>query len=112
VFVKEIRSREVSLMAGSGGEPKPNRLVTFLEVNFSSNLLPDAYPDPYTGFVTWKFPEHESGSISITRWDGAVLSFDVTNNSFAVQTRENVIRWSAYGDDFPGSDGPFQFVNK
>ncbi len=98
-------------MAGSG-EPYPNRLVTFLEVNFSRNwFIPN---DPYTsdGFVKWVLSQGDSGSISITRSDSKVLSFNVTDASFAVQTLGNVIRWSSYGDDFPGSDGPFQFIDK
>ena len=93
------------------GAPAPNRIVTFLEVHFSRNWQPDVQPDPYTEFISWNLyltQEGESGSISITRSDGKVLSFDVTNNSGIVQTRENVIRWTSYGDLWPGSDRPFQ----
>lgn len=96
-------------MAGSG-RPRPNRLVTFLEVYFSRNWQPDPQPDPYDGFVSWKFTLDEpdpTASISITRSDGKVLSFNVTDDLFAVQTRENVIRWSSY-QEFVGSDGAFQ----
>jgi hypothetical protein len=48
-----------------------------------------------------------TASISITRSDGKVLSFDVTDTAFAVQTRENVIRWSS-DPEIVGSDGPFK----
>ena len=97
-------------MTGSGG-PHPNRLVTFQEVNFSRNW--DISNEPYTsdGFVSWKLEldvADPTGTISITRSDGKVLSFNVTDVKFAVQMLGNVIRWSSYGDLFPGSDWPFQ----
>ena len=97
-------------MSGSGA-PRPNRMVTFLEVNFSQNWYRDRPPDPYDGFVDWNLyqaVQGESGSLSITRSDGKVLYFDVTNNDGVVQTRQNVIRWTAYDDIWPGSNGPFQ----
>ncbi len=94
-------------MAGSG-TPKPNRLVTFIEVNFSPNwILHDLSDD---GFINWEFSEdsgQDVGSISITRSDGKVLSFNVTDHSFGVQTRENVIRWTS-SPEYVGSDGSFQ----
>jgi hypothetical protein len=100
-------------MAGLGG-PSPNRIVTFLEVNFSRNWFPESQPNP-DGFVNWYLyvPEAEgSGSISITRSDGKVLSFEVSsydpNYPFIVQTQENIIRWTSYQENFPGSDGPFK----
>jgi hypothetical protein len=96
-------------MAGSGS-PGPTRLVTFIEVKFSRNWRPDEQADPSTGFVSWTLYLDEpdpTGSISITRSDGKVLSFDQTAVGLVVQTRDNVIRWSAY-PEFVGSDGPFQ----
>lgn len=97
-------------MSGSGG-PQPNRIVTFLEVNFSQNWYSESPPDPYDGSADWNVflaGDGAFGSISITRSDGKVLYFDVTNNDGVVQTRENVIRWTAYDDIWPGSNGPFQ----
>ncbi len=79
------------------GAPMPNRLVTFIEVNFSRNWYRPDPPDPYDGFVSWKFIMDEVDP---------TLSFDVTDDLFAVQTRENVIRWSSY-PEIVGSDGPF-----
>jgi len=96
-------------MSGSGA-PILNRIVTFMEVNFSQNWEFFGLPD-YDGFVNWRLIETEGeqvGSISITRSDGKVLSFFVTSTLFVFQTRENVIRWPSSGADFPGSDGPFQ----
>ena len=93
----------------SGGGPEPNRLVTFIEVNFSRNWYRTNCPDPYDKFVGWTFTldaPDPTASISITRSDGKVLSFDVTAENFAVQTRGNVIRWSSYPE--LGSDGSFK----
>jgi hypothetical protein len=92
------------------GAPRPNRIVTFLEINFSPNWAPTELPNPYDGFVEWSMTYTEVepvGSISITRTDGKVLSFTVTGNPGIVLIRENVIRWSS-NEDIPGSDGPFQ----
>ena len=92
------------------GAPMPNRMVTFMEVNFSRNWERPNPPDPTDGFVSWQFivdAVDPPASISITRSDGKVLSFMVTDGTFAVQTRENVIRWSSY-PEFGGSDGPFR----
>ena len=87
-----------------------NRLVTFIEVNFSQNWYITGLPDPYDGFVSWGINDavtDPTPSISITRSDGKVLSFEVTEGSFGIeiQTRENVIRFSS----IPGqpSAGPF-----
>ena len=63
-------------MSGSGA-PIPNRIVTFMELNFSQNWELFGLPD-YDGFVNWRLIETEGeqvGSISITRSDGKVLSF-------------------------------------
>lgn len=96
-------------MAGSGpGIIGPNRIVEFLEVNFSPNWGAADYPkNPYDGFIGWGISLGESGSITVTRSDGKVLSFEVARDSeFIIEMRENVIRWSATSD-FPGSDVPF-----
>ena len=45
-----------------------------------------------------------SGSVSITRSDGKVLSFDLTTG-FTVSTMNNFIRWNPEG--VAGADGPF-----
>ena len=90
------------------GAPHPFRFVTFIEVNFSGDWAGGEFSDD--GFQNWYLYDDQgqnSGSISITRSDGKVLSFDVTDDLFAVQTRENVIRWSSY-PEIVGSDGPFQ----
>ena len=92
------------------GAPMPNRIVTFIELNFSRNWYRPNPPDPTDGFVSWNFimdAVDPTPSISITRSDGKVLSFEVTDELFAVQTRENVIRWSSY-PEIGGSDGPFR----
>ena len=98
-------------MAGSGG-PLPNRMVTFLEVNFSPALSwsPERIPDPYDGFFTWQLSQGETGSISITRSDGKVLQFSVPNLDGVVQIRDTVIRWTAYEESswWPGSNEPFK----
>jgi hypothetical protein len=98
-------------MAGSGG-PEPNRIVTFLEVNFSPaySWSPQSIPNPYDGFFTWQLSQGGTGSISITRSDGKVLQFGVPNNDGVVQIRDNVIRWTAFEESswWPGSNGPFK----
>jgi hypothetical protein len=87
--------KEISTMAGSGA-PQPNRIVTFLEVIFR-NFTANGLPDPYTGFVDYGIPyPEEYGSLSITRSDGKVLSFEVARSEdFVVAIRENVIVFSS-----------------
>ena len=90
------------------GAPHSFRFATFVELNLSG-AWSGSFPDS-EGFETWSLNEDQgkySGSVSITRSDGKVLSFEVTDELFAVQTRENVIRWSSY-PEIVGSDGPFR----
>lgn len=98
-------------MSGSGG-PQPNRMVTFLEVNFSpaDSWSPESIPDPYDGFFTWQLSQGVTGSISITRSDGKVLQFNVPNNEGVFRIRDNIIRWTAYAESswWPGSNEPFK----
>ena len=92
-------------MAGSGGWN--TRFVTFSEVILGpgwSSLNPD-----YEGFVTYHHPStsEDPSSITITRSDGKVLSFDVgASDNFSVQIRENVIRYQAGPTDPAGQ--PFE----
>ena len=87
------------------GAPHSFRFATFVEFYLSgawsgSNPAND-------GFETWSLNEDQgkySGSVSITRSDGKVLSFDVTTG-FQVSTLNNVIRWDP--EWVAGADGPF-----
>jgi hypothetical protein len=90
-------------MAGSGGSN--TRFVTFSEVILGpgwSSLNPD-----YEGFVTYHHPEDQDypSSVTITRSDGKVLSFEVLLD-FKVQIRENVIRF--YGGPTEPAGQPFE----
>lgn len=82
--------KEISTMAGGA----PNRIVTFSEVMF----VPYAWavighPDN-EGFVTYNHnPQTEPSTIAITRSDGKVLSFEVTED-YSVQMRDNIIKFS------------------
>ena len=99
---KGRRSKEISLMSGA---PHPFRFVTFIEVNFSGDWAGGEFSDD--GFQNWYLYDDQgqnSGSISITRSDGKVLSFHVTQG-FGVHTLNNLIRWIP---EIVGSDGPFQ----
>jgi len=93
----------------SGG-PQVNRMATFLEVNFSSEWSPQGPPDLNDGgFLNWN-SFGSGGSIRITRSDGKVLQINTSNTgvAFQVQTRDNVIRWTANEEFWPGSNGQFQ----
>jgi hypothetical protein len=96
----------------SGGGTYPNRIVTFSEVIFSPNWIGAEYPDPYTGFVSYAIeeastPEENYGTVTITRSDGKVLSFEVCReDDCAVQIRENIIRFASL--ERLHTDGPFQ----
>ena len=95
-------------MSGSGA-PEPNRFVTFYEVYLSQSFSPVGPPDRDDGFVSYDLASGEDfGSISITRSDGKVLSFDVNRSDGVpvVEIGRNVIRWSAYSEFH--ADGPFQ----
>ena len=87
------------------GAPHTFRFATFVELYLSGTWSGSELA--YDGFQTWSLNEDQgkySGSVSITRSDGKVLSFDVTD-SFQVDTLNNVIRWDPY---IVGSDGLFQ----
>ena len=87
------------------GAPHTFRFATFVELYLSGAWSGSELA--YDGFQTWSLNEDQgkySGSVSITRSDGKVLSFDVTD-SFQVDTLNNVIRWDPY---IVGSDGLFQ----
>jgi hypothetical protein len=93
-------------MAGAGGQGY--RYVTFSEVLLSSSSWSyDGNPDP-EGFVTYTYQSVENGSttITITRSDGKVLSFNAPNDQYKVQMRENVIKFRAGAGD-PSAE-PFQ----
>jgi len=87
------------------GAPHSFRFATFVELYLSgawsgSNPAND-------GFETWSLNEDQgkySGSVSITRSDGKVLSFDVTQG-FQVSTLNSAIRWDP--EWVAGADGPF-----
>jgi len=103
------RSKEISIM--SGGGTYPNRIVTFTEVNFTPNWQGAQYPDPYSGFVSYAIPkgntpEENYGTVTITRTDGKVLSFEVSHDDYcAVEIRENIIRFASL--ERLHTDGPF-----
>jgi hypothetical protein len=91
------------------GAPQTNRFVTFTEVFLSREFDPSGPPDRDDGFVGYGIGfGSESGSVSITRSDGKVLSFDVktSDGTPVIEIGGNVIRWSAYRELH--SDGPFQ----
>ncbi len=88
------------------GAPHPFRFATFIEVNLSGAWSGSELA--YDGFQDWSLNEDQgqySGSVRITRSDGKVLSFHVTN-SFQVSTLNNVIRWNP--EVVVGADGHFQ----
>ncbi len=92
----------------SGGY-RTNRIVTFSEVFLSRAFYADGRPDRDDGFVSYAFDEQkeQSGTVSITRTDGKILSFDVNikDGIPVIEIGGNVIRWSAFPEYH--SDGPF-----
>ena len=98
----------------SGG-PQVNRMATFLEVNFSPEWSPQGPPNLNEGgFLNWN-SFGSGGSIHITRSDGKVLQIDTSNTgvAFQVQTRDNVIRWTAneeFGQALTGSSSDLGHV--
>jgi hypothetical protein len=83
------------------GAPHSFRFATFVELNLSG--LWSGSEIAYDGFQTWSLDG--AGSVSITRSDGKVLSFDLTNG-FYVDQLNNVARWDPEG--VAGAEGPFQ----
>jgi hypothetical protein len=91
------------------GAPQTNRFVTFTEVFLSREIFPAGPPNRDDEFVSYELIQgEESGSVTITRSDGKVLSFDVklSDGTPVIEIGGNVIRWSAYPELH--SDGPFQ----
>ena len=87
------------------GAPHSFRFATFVELNLSGTWAGSELE--YDGFQNWSLNEDQgkySGSVSITRSDGKVLSFDLTQG-FQVSTLNNVIRWDP--EWVAGADGPF-----
>jgi hypothetical protein len=80
----------------SGGNP--NRFVVFAEVVLEPQGWSGSGEPDNEGFATYTHSKHDPYStVTITRSDGKVLSFEVRDDSF-FKIRENVIR-------FPSSAG-------
>ncbi len=75
----------------AGGDP--NRIVTFSEVMFVPFAWEVSEQPNHEGFFTYNhFYNTDPSTVTITRSDGKVLSFEVSGD-FYVQMRENVIRF-------------------
>ncbi len=81
----------------------PNRFVTFCEVTFGKpqDWLTEG-PD-HEGFISYTH-QGDVSTITITRTDGKVLSFDVIG-IYLVQIRENFIKF--FGAEGDPSGGQF-----
>jgi hypothetical protein len=87
------------------GVPHSFRFATIVEL-YLSGAWSGSFPDS-EGFENWSLNQDQgkfSGSVSITRSDGKVLSFDLTTG-FTVSAMNNFIRWDPEG--VAGADGPF-----
>jgi len=85
-------------MAGGG----PNRIVTFSEVMFVPFVWNVIGQPDNEGFVTYNHnPQTGPSTITITRSDGKVLSFEVRED-YSVQMHKNIIKFFGKEGEPPG----------